>query len=114
MRFHFKTDYDQDVRLFKDGVRIGEMAPPQSVGFLNIIARSDAPYDAIAETKLETLELTAERLMGLLEDQEQLLSATIHYAAERLLSDRRAWLRARRAGLAACQRFWRDTGAVPG
>lgn len=26
-------------------------------------------------------------------------------AAERLLSDRRAWLRARRAGLAACQRF---------
>ncbi len=75
------------VGLFKDGVRIGEMAPPQSVGFLNIIARSDAPYDAIAETKLETLELTAERLMGLLEDQEQLLSATIHYAAERLLSE---------------------------
>ena len=22
MRFHFKTDYDQDVRLFKDGVQV--------------------------------------------------------------------------------------------
>ena len=75
------------VGLFKDGARIGEIAPPQSVGFLNIIARSDAPYDAIAETKIETLELTAERLLGLLEDQEQLLAATIHYAAERLLSE---------------------------
>lgn len=75
------------VGLFKDGKRIGEIAPPQSVGFLNIIGRSDAPYDAIAETPLETLELTSERLLGLMEDQELLLSATIHYAAERLLSE---------------------------
>lgn len=72
------------VGLFRNGQRIGELAPPQSAGFLNVIAQTDAPYDAICETPVHSLELRAERLWQLLEDQPTLLMATLTYMAERL------------------------------
>lgn len=70
--------------LFKGGKRIGEIVPPQSVGFLNLIARNEAPYDAIVEVPGRSLELTGERLNELLEDHYPLLLSTLRYAAERL------------------------------
>jgi CRP-like cAMP-binding protein len=67
------------------GREIGRLAPPQSAGFLNIIARTDAPYDAVALSALRTLELDAETLLELLEEHPRFLLATLRYASERLL-----------------------------
>ncbi len=75
------------VALLKDGKRVGELVPPQSAGFLNIVAGTDAPYDAICETTVSLLELSAENLLELFEDQPSLLQATIVYMGERLLAE---------------------------
>lgn len=73
------------LKLVRGGKEVGKLAPPQSIGFLNIVGRSDGSYDAIAESPIRALELPAERLYDLLEDHFSLLDATLHYLAERLL-----------------------------
>jgi CRP-like cAMP-binding protein len=70
--------------LTRGGRPIGKLEPPQSLGFLGILARSEGTYDAIAEVETRTLELHAETLYELAEDHFALLSATIRYAAERM------------------------------
>lgn len=69
--------------LVRKGKPFGELAPPQSLGFLGILARSDGTYDATAEVDTRSLELRAEALLELIEDHSDLLRSTIRYLAER-------------------------------
>ena len=75
------------IELRKGDVKLGEMVPPQSVGFLNILGRNEAAYDAVAVEPVQALELSAERFYDLLEDYYPLLVATLRYAAQRLLAE---------------------------
>jgi CRP-like cAMP-binding protein len=77
------------VDLVRGGAKIGELAPPQSVGFLNILARNEAAYDAIATEPLHALELSADRFYQLMEDYYPLLVATLRYLAQRMLAEMR-------------------------
>jgi CRP-like cAMP-binding protein len=74
-----------ELSLHKGGKEIGRLAPPQSLGFLNIIARSGGGYEARAEKAVRALELDADVLIELMEEHSSLLFATLRYAAERLL-----------------------------
>jgi CRP-like cAMP-binding protein len=80
---HLLTDGRLD--LVRKGKPFGSLAPPQSLGFLGIIARGDGTYDARAELDTRSLELDAETLLELMEDHFELLSATLKYVSERLL-----------------------------
>ena len=75
------------VALARNGRSLGHLSPPQSLGFLGILARADGTYDATAEVETETLELEAEPLYELFEEHFSLLHASLRYAAERLCSD---------------------------
>lgn len=77
------------VELVRGGQKLGELAAPQSVGFLNILARNEAPYDAIAREPVHALELSADRFYQLLEDYYPLLRATVRYLAQRMLAEMR-------------------------
>jgi CRP-like cAMP-binding protein len=76
---------DGSVRLVKGGRQIGTLAPPQTLGFLGIIGRSPAGYDAFAESDVHALELESDTIYELLEEQFQFMVATLRYAAERVL-----------------------------
>ncbi|NUP06473.1 MAG: cyclic nucleotide-binding domain-containing protein [Polyangiaceae bacterium] len=72
----------------KSGDRvIGQVVPPESVGFLNLLAHNDGSYDAIAVEPVHALELSADRFYTLLEDHYPLLLTTLQYTAERLLHE---------------------------
>jgi CRP-like cAMP-binding protein len=81
--FHMLTE--GGLTLTRRGTLLGELKPPQTLGFLGIIARSEGTYDAIAELPTKALLLDAATLMELLEDHFSLLHATLVYAAERFL-----------------------------
>lgn len=70
--------------LTRGGAPFGELAAPQTVGFLPILARQDAPYDGIATTETRALELETDTLLELFADHFELLAATLRYFAERL------------------------------
>jgi CRP-like cAMP-binding protein len=74
-----------ELSLVRGGVEVGRLKPPQSVGFLDILARAEGSYDAIATSPTKSLELRADRLFEIMEDHFALLRATLRYAAERLL-----------------------------
>ncbi len=74
-----------ELALRKGDVQAGTISPPQSVGFLDIIARSEGSWAAVATRPTRTLELNGDRLLQLMEDHFSLFSATLRYAAERLL-----------------------------
>lgn len=76
-----------ELALKKGGAEVGRLKPPQSIGFLDILARSEASYDAVAAAPTSTLELSADRLAELMEDHFALLQATLRYAAERMLAE---------------------------
>jgi CRP-like cAMP-binding protein len=71
--------------LVRNGKPFGKLAPPQSLGFLAILARSDGTYDASAEEDTRSLSLDADALIELLEDHVELFHATLRYFADRLL-----------------------------
>ncbi len=71
--------------LVRAGRELGTLAPPQSLGFLGILARSDGTYDATAVARTRSLELAADALIELLEDHFSLLHATLMYLSDRLL-----------------------------
>jgi CRP-like cAMP-binding protein len=73
--------------LVRKGKPFGTLAPPQSLGFLGILARGDGTYDATAEVATRCLELDSETLLELLEDHIELLQATLRYLCERLLHE---------------------------
>jgi CRP-like cAMP-binding protein len=74
---------------FEHGTRRGEVHPPESLGFLELLAERDASYDAIAESRVRSLELSAAALSSLLEDHTTLLVSTIRFVAARLLEQMR-------------------------
>jgi CRP-like cAMP-binding protein len=73
------------VSLTKKGSSLGALSPPQSLGFLGILAKTDGPYDAAAEEPTRALELETDTLLELLEDHFELTWATLRYLCERLL-----------------------------
>ncbi len=75
------------LRLSAKGKELVVMTPPQSFGFLGILARSESIYDVDFPEGAVTLELDADTLHELLEDHFPLLYATLNYLAERLLHE---------------------------
>jgi CRP-like cAMP-binding protein len=75
------------VKLLRGGVEVGELAPPQSLGFLGILARGEASYDAIASEPTRSLELRTSALIEVMEDHFSLFVAALRYVAERLLAE---------------------------
>ncbi len=73
--------------LRRDGKDLGTLAPPQSIGFLNVVARSPGQYDAVALEPIRALELAGPRLHELMEDHFELTAATIRYVGQRLLAE---------------------------
>lgn len=75
------------VALSRQGKPMGELAPPQSLGFLGIVAGADGTYDATCTEDTTTLELDTDALLGLIEDRFEFYYATLKYVAERLYYD---------------------------
>lgn len=75
------------LELLRKGKPFGTLAPPQTLGFLGILARGDGTYDATAQEETSTFVLDAEVLTELLEDHFELLRATVRYLCERLLAE---------------------------
>ena len=75
------------LRLSAKGKELVVLTPPQSFGFLGILAHTESIYDAEFLDDALTLELDAETLYELLEDHFPLLYATLNYLAERLLHE---------------------------
>lgn len=73
------------VALVRKGAPFGALAPPQSLGFLGILARQEGTYHATAEVPVRSLELPSEVLTELLEDHFEFMHATCRYLTERLL-----------------------------
>ncbi len=78
---------DGSLSLTRDGVAVGELRAPQTLGFVGILARQDGPYDAVASTDVSAFEIETDTLLELFEDHFDLLEATLRYFAERLISD---------------------------
>ena len=70
--------------LMKSGKRVGQLEPPQSIGFLDILARADSTYDAVAVSDLHTLHIDTDALLEIIEDHFPMMEATLSYFAERL------------------------------
>lgn len=75
---------DGALSLVRGGAPFGELRAPQTVGFLSIIARQDAPYDAVARGEVGAYELETDALLDFFGDHFELLEATLRYFAERL------------------------------
>lgn len=75
---------DGTIRLERAGAPFGELRAPQTLGFLSILARTEAPWDAIAATETRAYELETDTLLDLFADHFDLFEATLRYLAERL------------------------------
>ena len=75
---------DGGLRLEREGKPFGEIRAPQTLGFLSILARQEAPWSAIADVETHALELETDPLLDLFADHFELLEATVRYLAERL------------------------------
>jgi CRP-like cAMP-binding protein len=75
------------LRLSSKGKQLLVMTPPQSFGFLAILARTESIYDAEFTEDSVTLELDSDALYELLEDHFALLFASLNYISERLLHE---------------------------
>jgi len=73
--------------LVRNGVAIGSLAPPQTLGFLGILSNGEGTYDALADERTTMLTLDAEAMMELHEDHFELLRSTVHYLCERLTAE---------------------------
>jgi CRP-like cAMP-binding protein len=76
---------DGGLELVRKGKPFGKLEPPQSLGFLGILARSDGTYDATAAVDTRSLELDSETLIELIEDHGELMIAVLRYLGDRLL-----------------------------
>jgi CRP-like cAMP-binding protein len=75
------------VSLSRRGLSLGTLRPPQTLGFLGIMAQSDGTYDAVCDEDTRTFEVAADALSDLLEDQFEFFYATLRYMADRLYYD---------------------------
>lgn len=88
--------------LAQGGATIGGLAAPQTLGFLAILARALAPYDAIADGDVRALEIETDTLLDVFQDHFELLEATLRYLAERTYFDMQE-LPAEALGMAAVE-----------
>jgi len=72
------------VSLVRKGTSLGTLEPPQSLGFLGILARGDGTYDATVEEDVRALELDAATILQLMEDHFEFLRAILRYLAARM------------------------------
>jgi CRP-like cAMP-binding protein len=72
------------VSLSRRGVQFGALRPPQTLGFLGIVAQSDATYDAVCDEDTRAFEIAGDSLSDLLEDQVEFFRATLQYLADRI------------------------------
>jgi hypothetical protein len=77
------------VTLHRKGRRIGVVQAPGGVGFLSLIARNAGGTEAIAESYVESFELSVDLLDDVFEDHFQVLLGMIRWVTERLLSESR-------------------------
>ncbi len=75
------------VVLTRHGALFGELKPPQTLGFLNIIGQSDGSYDAACDGDTQAYALDGDALLDLMEDHYELFEATLRYTAERVYYD---------------------------
>jgi hypothetical protein len=75
------------VTMRRKGRRIGVVRAPGAVGFLSLIARNSGGTEAIAETYVESFELSIDLLDDVFEDHFQVLLGMIRWAAEGLLRE---------------------------
>jgi len=75
------------VTLTRGGAELGRLVAPQTLGFLNIVAQSEGSYDATCNGETRAYELDTDVLLDLMEDQFELMHATLRYTAERLYFD---------------------------
>jgi len=75
------------VFLSRRGKPLGHLRPPQSLGFLGILARSDGTYDATVDEDVRAFELETDALMELMEDHFEIVHAAMRYVGERLYYD---------------------------
>ena len=72
------------IRLERAGAAFGELRAPQTLGFLSILARGEAPWDAVTQVESRAYELETDTLLDLFADHFDLVEATARYLAERL------------------------------
>src|SRR5688500_16344339 len=53
---------DGGLRLEREGARFGEIRAPQTLGFLSILARHEAPWTAVADVETRAYELETDTL----------------------------------------------------
>lgn len=75
---------DGGFRLERDGKPFGALRAPQTLGFLSILAKQEAPWTAKADVETRGYEIETDTLLDLFADQFELLEATVRYLAERL------------------------------
>jgi CRP-like cAMP-binding protein len=75
---------DGGLRLEREGKPFGEIRAPQTIGFLSILARAEAPWTAVADVETRGYEIETDTLLDLFADHFELLEATLKYLAERL------------------------------
>ena len=75
------------VTIERSGRIMGSLVPPQSLGFLGILARAEGTYDAVADVPTRTLDLDADAMLELIEDQRPFLQATLRYVANRMYQE---------------------------
>jgi len=72
------------VMLRRNDEPYGELRAPQTMGFLSILARTDAPWDATTLVESRAYEIETDTLLDLFADHFELVEATARYLAERL------------------------------
>jgi CRP-like cAMP-binding protein len=77
------------VTLRRKGRQIGVVRAPGGVGFLSLIARNAGGTEAIAESYVESFELSVDVLDDVFEDHFQVLLGMIRWVSERFLSETR-------------------------
>jgi CRP-like cAMP-binding protein len=75
---------DGGLRLEREGKPFGAIRAPQTIGFLSILARQEAPWTAVADVETRGYEIETDTLLDLFADHFELLEATLRYLAERL------------------------------
>jgi CRP-like cAMP-binding protein len=78
---------DGELSLVRGGTAIGSLKPPQTLGFLGIVAQSEGTYDAVVEKEVQALMLDADVLLDLFSEHSGLMLATLRYVGERLYYD---------------------------
>lgn len=75
------------VTMRRHGNTIRTITAPGGVGFLSVLARTAGGTEAVAESRVETFELSADALDEMFEDHFSVLFGTMRWIAERLVAE---------------------------